>query len=483
MHREGGIMLAAPNNENAENGVLSALLGHYDQAVVYQELSRFLLPEHFFILRNKWIWQAYASILSRHELLDPITVSAELLAMGHEDITYHLMYLQQLFQDSNTAYSLARLVWKLAIKREVICLGQEFIQMGESENIGALEVIDLAESELGKITMQVRQVDTKGLKPIIEIIDSNTDDMATAYSAYQEGKTLGYGTGFAELDHLFRLIAGMLITIAARPRVGKSALMQSIIYNHLMLPFVSEHKPLDRAFIQLGHSKRYLLAPSEYELAILPRLVLFSTEMTPDQNINRFAAMITGVPVMKQITGEMSYTEFSDVTHAKNLIGSLGDRLLLKCGAMTPGDMHTQIRLWRPDVVFSDYLQRFNVPSTIKANNDVERINYVSQAHKDIAMEENICIVTGAQVNREGSSAPSLETLKGSGKIEEDSDIVLFIHRDELYNSNSNRQNEADILIEKNRNGATDKVVLYYAKTRTLFKKLDKVSIDSLYSK
>lgn len=464
----------APNSQDAEEGVLGSILINFEQ---FNAVKDILTPECFFILRNGWIYEAMQRLYARKEPIEYLTVIEEVRNQSRlENIggAAYITYLASNVATSVYAQAYAVIVKRAYMRRRLLEAAACIAQLAYDENMELKDVIDESEKELGHITIEYHKDSVGALQPVSELVESDIEDMSKAYQAYESGKPMGLSTGFNVLEDFFRLLPTNLITFASRPGVGKSAILLTIIYNLLIAPFICENKPgEERQYHRLITSKRYIIAPTEAEIEALPRLALFSTEMSEPENIARFAAMMTGIPAKHQLTGSMTFNEFSDVTHAKNIIGQLQDRFLLKCGAMTPDYTWQQVKLWRPDMIFTDYLQRFSAPPHVRASNRVDELTYISRTHKDMAMEENIPVLTGAQISRDGANKPSLETLKGSGSIEEDSNIVVLLHKEEGV-----KTGEVKLDVAKNRNGATGECSLFFLANRTLFKPIEKTRIE-----
>jgi replicative DNA helicase len=454
----------APHGQTLEEQLLGRLLvNHY----AIPDVANILNPKDFFILRHEWIFEAMMTLQQRGIEPEYILVIDELRAKGRlDDIggAAYITYLSAYAQYTQDVTDLAHRIKDYAYRRQMLTVASDIAAIAREEDMPIETSVQEAENRLGAITTQLRKQSQDGLRPMADFIDGNMDDMLAAYEAYKSGKQLGLGTGLTDLDNIIRLKPATLITIAARPRVGKSAFMQTVIYNHLLAPFVT---PAANGDCTRLHGGRYIRLPEYGELDMLPKLALFSAEMSAGQNINRFAAMITGVSAHAQETGKMTFEEFSDVQHAKQLIEALQERLLIKTGRITPRFILEESRIWQPAGIFADYLQKLKPDRERKSKR--EEVSDISGALKDVAFELDIPVITGAQINREGASKPTLENLKESGSIEEDSDIVLLLHREVLNNEFTENPNDAEVFIGKHRNGGTGKVITYYRAEETRF--------------
>lgn len=480
-----------PNSQEAEEALLGAILINPDMLLL---VMVFLKIEHFFVLRNAWIYEAMLRLHERGETIDYIPVVEELRAQKRlDDIggAAYVTYLTGVVGNSFDAPTFAEIVYRAGIRREMLDAGDEIkrLALAEDQTLGV--VIDAAEDTLSQVTGAFRRAKHSGLKPVVEVVEVATDRypypeadaeqaeiaaLSDAYDAYQDSLKNVLKPGYTDLDKIIRFVTG-LYHICGRPRVGKSMVMQNIIYNILLDLFVS---PVEiPGGIKLIDTPVWLTIPTRREIDNLPTLAMFSAEMTTDQIMARWTAMITGVSTQKQLTGDMTFDEFRNVDTAKKLLKSLESRLLITSGTITPALIRSEVRLWRPGLAFVDYTQKLK-PGIDRYRSKTDEISYICGELQDIALTEAIPLVSGAQINREGSSAPALENLKGSGSIEEDSDVVMLLHRPELYEENCTRPNMLDIYIAKNRNGETGVVELFHRKSIMRLANATKINLDEL---
>lgn len=464
----------APSAVENEEGVLGGL---FLNPLRLSEVLSIVQPDDFFILRNNWVLEAMQALGERKEEIDYLTVAQELRERGRLDDIGGLAYLTYLIGNTPTSENTvdyARAVKRAAIRRHLLEAAEQLNLIARDPNKTIHQVIQDSENTLAEVTVSYRRAHENGLRPVSDYIQANIDHMQAAYEAYTKGVPLGFRTGYNALDNLFTIQNGMLITVAARPRVGKSAFMQSVIYNQILARFINSDADGEKVRLNNG---MVLTIPGQSEVQKLPRIALFSAEMSYDQNINRFAAMLTGISAHKQETGRMTFSEFQDVTVAKRAIGAVRSRFLIVARGLTPAFVKSECRSWQPDMIFVDYLQKMQA-GIDRYKTRREEVGYVCGQLKDLSLELNRPIIQGAQINRTGSEKPTLENIKESGSIEEDSDAVLILHREELYNENTERPNEADIEVAKHRNGDTGRVELFYHKNKTLFANLVKTTIQ-----
>lgn len=467
----------APHNQEAEENLLGSIL--INPAMLLIVLT-FLKPSHFFVLRNEWIYEAMLRIHERGEAVDYIPVIEELRTQKRlEDIggAAYITYLTSVVGYSFDAETYAAMIYRGGVRRQMLDASTEIARLARVEDQPIEAIIGAAEDTLSEVTGAFRKARHSGLKPVADVIELATEQyqygedltpeqheiaaLNDAYDAYQESLKNILKPGYADLDKLIWFVPS-LYHICARPRVGKSMFMQNVIYNNLLDQFVSTVEI--HGGIKLIEQDVWLHIPTQHELDTLPVLSLFSAEMTTDQIMKRWIAMITHVSTKQQLTGEMTFDEFRDVEAAKKLLKSLESKLLITSGTITPNLIRSEVRLWRPEMVFVDYTQKLH-PGTNRFGSKTDEVSHVCGELQDIALTEALPLISGAQINREGSSAPSLETIKASGSIEEDSDVVIIMHREELYTPNTPNPNNVDFNIAKNRNGEPGKATLYLKKS------------------
>jgi replicative DNA helicase len=205
------------------------------------------------------------------------------------------------------------------------------------------------------------------------------------------------------------------------------------------------------------------------------RVAIFSLEMSGEQLVQRLVSAETGINSQKLRTGDLTDSEWRLFTQAAGNLGAL-NIFIDDTPALTPLQMRTKCRrLQREhglDLVVVDYLQLMN-SGLPRNDNRVQEISYISRNLKELARELNVPLLSAAQLSRSveqrGDKKPVLSDLRESGSIEQDADIVMFIYREDMYEENSERQNQADLLISKHRNGPTGVVTLYFNKSNTQF--------------
>jgi replicative DNA helicase len=210
------------------------------------------------------------------------------------------------------------------------------------------------------------------------------------------------------------------------------------------------------------------------------RVAIFTMEMGVEQMVQRLVAMESGINVQDLRLANLSTTDQSRFTE---VIGRISEYPIFidDTPAMSPMEMRTKCRRLQHeyglDMIIVDYMQLMNAGKAYE-NNRVQEISFISRNMKELARELNVPLISAAQLSRaveqRQDKRPVLSDLRESGSIEQDSDIVMFLYRDEVYNEATEFPNQADVLVAKHRNGPTGVISLYFEKRLTKF--MDAVS-------
>ncbi len=214
------------------------------------------------------------------------------------------------------------------------------------------------------------------------------------------------------------------------------------------------------------------------------RILIFTMEMGHEQLIQRFMSMETAINSQKLRTGQLLQQEWARFVEATGRLGNL-TIFIDDTPAMTPIQMRTKCRRiaheYGLDLVIVDYMQLMSAGSGYE-NNRVQEISYISRSLKELARELNVPIFSAAQLSRaveqRQDKRPQLSDLRESGSIEQDSDIVIFLYRDVVYNEATEFPNRADLIVAKHRNGPTGTISLHFEKSLTKFSDARTQTID-----
>ncbi len=262
-------------------------------------------------------------------------------------------------------------------------------------------------------------------------------------------------TGFADLD---RLLGGLqpsdLDILAARTSIGKTAMSINIAYN---------------AAIKFKRN-----------------VGIFSLEMSKEQLAQRFVALDSNVEQQKLRTGRIEDDDWPALIATVGHLAELGIRIDDTSG-ISLVQMRSRARRWIAEygieLIIVDYLQLMTTGDNRKYENRQVEVAALSRGLKNLARELHVPVLALAQLSRalesRQSKVPQLSDLRESAVIENDADVVMFIYRDEVYNPETERKNQADIIVAKHRNGPVGDVVLYFNQAQSRFGNLDVALLEN----
>ena len=404
------------------------------------DASDFYKPAHGHVFDAVW------SLYEQGEPVDPVTVAEELRRsnllepLGGKGL---LLQLQAATPASANAGHYARIVADLALLRRLITVSGEIAESAYGQPDDVTETVDRAEAMVFEVA-EKRISDS-----LVKLFDSVTETVDQLEHLYGEaGGITGVPTGYTDLDkHLLGLQPSTLVIVAARPGAGKTAFMLGAAANVAM------------------ESRRPVL--------------FFSMEMGAVELTKRMLASEARVDARKLQTGNLTDGDWSRLNPA---ISHLGEAPLFiddnaHCTVMEMRAKARRIKARYGDLgmVVVDYLQLMSSPR--RAENRQVEVSELSRGLKILARELECPVVVGSQLNRQleyrQDKRPMLADLRESGSIEQDADIVMFIHREELYKPDTERKNIADIILAKHRNGPTGQVPVRFFPSQTRFADLE----------
>lgn len=432
----------APHSVEAEEATLGSLLLN---GAALDDVRGFLEPEHFFIVRNGWIFEAICALDNRRENIDYLTVVEELRNAGRIDDIGGAAYITYLINHTPASIyveAYARIVQRAAVRRRLLQAASQIANAAYDEARDIDAVLDISEEALYAVTAPETDDD---LVPVSTLVSA---DMDRVMSAREAGKPLrGVPTGFTDIDRMFGgFKPSTLSIIAGRPGMGKSS---------------------------------WLLSVGRRAAAAGEPVALFTLEMSKEEVTRRLVSAETGISLRRIEEGNLDDSEWSMYVDAVERITRLP--LYIDDGTeLTPWKLRTKarraVRRLGVKLVMIDYLQLMVTAG--KSENRTQEIAQITRGLKLLAKELHTPILSAAQLNREvekrADKRPLLSDLAEGGSIENDSDMVMFIHREDAYNDDTGHPNQADIIIAKNRNGPTGTVPLYFRKETTQFANLAK---------
>ncbi|HEU0164165.1 MAG TPA: replicative DNA helicase [Thermomicrobiales bacterium] len=419
-----------PHNIDAEQSVLGSLMIDRDAII---RVASYLKPEDFYIWANGQIYQAVLDLYNVRRPTDLVTLSDELKNRGVLDDIGGDVYLSSLLGSVPTAVHVeyyGRIVERMATRRRLIDAGTEIVGIGYRDSMETEDALDSAERAIFDVS-QKRQ--TKDFQSISDVLDRFFDQIE--YLQQHRGDLVGVPTGYTDLDALLGgLQKSDLLIFAARPAMGKTAFLLGLAYG---------------AAVTHGRT-----------------VGIFSLEMSADQLVQRVLATETGIDSHRLRLGMIDDNEWDRVSRA---FGRLAEaNIFIDDGAAaTIMDIRSKARRLQAeqglDFLIIDYLQ---LMSGRRTENRVQEVSEISRGLKGLARELNIPVIAAAQLSRavetRADHRPLLSDLRESGSIEQDADIVMFLHREEKYDENSEKKGIAEIIVAKHRNGPVGSVNLRF---------------------
>jgi replicative DNA helicase len=418
-------------NREAEEATIGSVLINPES---YYDVAPFLKSDDFYIHRHQWIWEAFVRLHEKRIPIDYLTISEELNQIGQLAEAGGPAYLTALINNVPTslhAEAYGRIVEENAIRRKMLAAANDIAKLAYQESVGVEDVMDGAEKAVFGVSE--RRL-TRDLQPIQQVLSEYYDRVDQLASRGDE--IYGVPTGFIDLD---RLLMGLqpsdFIIVAGRPGMGKTAFMLSAAKNAAQT-----------------HKKH---------------VAIFSLEMSNEQLVQRLIAQETGIDSQRLRTGKLSEEEWPLFTHSIEVLSDT--RIFLDdTPALTPLQLRTKSRRlhleYGLDLIVVDYLQLMSSGS--RSENRVQEVSYISRNMKILARELNVPVLAAAQLSRaveqRADKEPQLSDLRESGSLEQDADIVMFIHRPEVYEKDTLKQNIAQIKISKHRNGPVGMVELIF---------------------
>ena len=433
-----------PQNLEAEMALLGSIMLRPEALF---DIMDVVTPDSFYSEKHRVVFETMVELFAKHSPIDLLSVSTKLKEKGWLDQIGGNTYLTELVNvvpsSSNIGYY-AEIVQKKYMMRRIIEASDHISQIGYDENKELEEIIDAAEKRLFEVTQ------SHSSHKFVSLKDELTEAWDRLDRLHTEGQGMrGVPTGFGDLD--FKL-AGFqksdLIILASRPSMGKTALALDIARQTAVLHNTS--------------------------------VGIFSLEMSSQQLVDRMLAAQSNVDAWKMRTGKLSRQD--DFEAIRNGLDKLSKAPIYIDDQ--PGNnilkMRSVARRLKSEkglgLIIVDYLQLM-VPSQTKNDNLVQQTTEISHSLKNLARELEVPVLALSQLSRAVESRggrPRLSDLRDSGSIEQDADVVMFIHREDKYKDESEKTNIAEILIEKHRNGETGKIDLFFNEKKATFQSMDK---------
>ncbi len=433
-----------PHNIDSERALLGSIMV---RSHVFSDVLDLISSESFYSDKHRIIFEAMHDLFARHEPIDLLSTSARLKERGHLENIGGRTYLTELTSSSPSATNVeyyADIVGRKATLRELLTAGDYISELGFNEGEELEIVLDQAEKKIFSVTSKSNK--KQRFIGIKEVLPHSWETMEALHA--QGGDIRGVPTGFHDLDNkLSGLMPSDLIILAARPSMGKTSLALDIVRQAAL-----KHN------ISVG---------------------IFSLEMSSQQLVDRMLAAEAQVDSWKMRTGKnLTDDDFLRVRDAMERL-SKAPIYIDDQPANSILRMRSIARRLKSEhglkLIVVDYLQLMT--TTKNYDSMVNQVTEISRSLKALARELEVPVVALSQLSRAVESRggkPRLSDLRDSGAIEQDADVVMFIHREDKYNEDSDKPNIAEILIEKHRNGPTGSCELYFDEAKTSFLNIEK---------
>jgi replicative DNA helicase len=426
-----------PHSLEAEQGILGSLLVEGERIL---EVAETLRPGDFFRVPHQQIYRVMRELAEAHQPIDPLTVQERLKQRNLLDEVGGAVYLFRLTDAMPRSFNLeaaAEIVRSLALRTRLIHVTSKIAADAHESDVDVKTLLDRAQEAIyGLAEADVRS----------DFIDAQrlVAEGQRAIEAFFENKRglTGIPTGFLDFDEMTRgLQPGSLVLVAARPSMGKSAFALNVAHH--------------------AAARGYVVG-------------LFSLEMSRQELFVRLVSSVGNVDGHRLQSGLINQSEFTSLSDAFCRIGET--QLFVDDSAMVGAlDLRGKARRLKArhglHLVVLDYLQLMHLP---KSENRNIAVAEASRALKLVARELDVPVVALSQLSRAteqrgGDKRPLMSDLRDSGALEQDADLIVFIHRPEVYEKTADVEGVAEVIVAKQRNGPTGMVRLRWSKEFTRF--------------
>jgi len=434
----------APRAPEAEQAVIAAMLMDTDAIL---RASEHVDDTMFYDERHRRIFRAMISISQRSEVVDPVTLGNELARRGELDASGGKEYIGELIDAVPTAANVeyhAKIVKEKALLRRLIETSTTIITEAFQGRATAEELLDDAEQRIFQVSQQ------RGLQGFTRVKELMWPTMERIEALQRGGKTItGVASGFTDLDELTSgFQPADLVIVAARPSMGKTAL----VLNIAQYAAIEKNVPV----------------------------ALFSLEMSKESLVQRMLTAEGRVDAQKMRKGLLRDEDYSRLARAAGILSGAPIWIDDSAG-ITLLEIRSKARRLKADqdigMVVIDYLQLIQGPSSSESRQ--QEISQISRSLKALAKELAVPVVALSQLprapeQRAGDHRPQLSDLRESGAIEQDADVVMFIYRQEVYDGATDKdgnslEGRAEVIVGKQRNGPIGLVNLFFHKAYTRF--------------
>ena len=433
-----------PHSPEAEQAVLGSML--IDAECVKDVMDQ-LRPEDFYLRANREIFETIYSMFVYSKPIDGVTVAGEMEKNGlyNDNTRSYLLQLMEITPTAANVKEYIRIVKDKALLRRIAETAGELTTLVQEGGETAQAVLDLAEQRVYAIR-QGRSA--QGLEPLSKILVDVFDQLQELSMSGSE--VPGMATGFGDLDRTLTGFHGSeLILLAARPGMGKTSFALNVLL----------------------HAGKFSGKS----------VVFFSLEMSREQLATRLISSEAFLDNKKLMTGKLSPDDWDKVTLASTALAHT--KIYIDDNpSLSVADMNAKCRRIEDlGMVVIDYLQLMQSSgSTTRyaGENRQQVVADISRALKIMAKELHVPVLCLSQLSRANESRsdkrPMLSDLRESGAIEQDADVVMFLYRDDYYNKDSDKRNQAECIIAKNRRGETTTIPLQWLPEFTAFSSVER---------
>lgn len=430
-----------PNDVLAEQAVIGSMLVDKDAVISAIEL---LKPLDFYREDNKEIYDAMIDLYSQGKQIDIVTLKEQLVLRGTLEKVGGIEYLASLIDNVPTTSNIdsyVKIVEEKSTIRQLIKAANDIIKVGYSQEEEVDAIIEQTEKKLFDV---LQNRNSRAYSSIKEILISTFDNLEKLYQ--NKKKVSGIESGFVDLDaKISGLNPSDLLIVAARPAMGKSAFVLNIA--------------------------NYVASNSKVPV------LMFSLEMSKEQMVNRILCSESEVDSMKLKNADLTSEEWLKIGKASSKLSEI-PLYIDDTPGLTSAELRAKCRKAKLEknigLIIIDYMQLMESKS--KSPSRQQEISEISRSLKILAKELSVPVIALSQLSRateqRTDKKPMLSDLRESGSIEQDADIVMFIHREDYYNKDTENKNVAEIIIAKNRNGSTGSVELAWIGKYTKFSNL-----------
>lgn len=448
MPKSKSVLRIPPQNIPSEQAVLGSIMLRKD---AMHEVEDLLIPDSFYAEKHKIIFRAMLDLSAKNEPIDMLSLSSKLKEQKMLEKVGGNQYLAEIVNtvpSSTNVKHYADIVQKKYVLRSLIEAADFVSELGFEESDDHMDdILDMAEKKIFSVISSPKNQKFVNLRDALPLAWERLEKLHE-----HKGMLRGLPTGFRDLDNILSgLQKSDLIILAARPSMGKTTLALDIA-----------------RMTSVEHDKSVLV---------------FSLEMSSQQLVDRMLSAQSRVNAWNLRTGRLSSDrDFSlirdsldKLAKAKIYIDDQPGNSIVRMKALS-----RRIKAEKGlDLIIVDYLQLM----TTSKNYDsmVNQVTEISRSLKGLAKELDVPVLALSQLSRAVESRggkPRLSDLRDSGSIEQDADVVMFIHRDDKGKDEAEKTNIAEILIEKHRNGPTGKIELYFDEKTTTFLNLEKSNLS-----